>query len=57
MLAARHVDAPSLEALQTMLEHRPVDLLQYVEAHLHLEIGRNADDVAVECGVVKLAER
>src|SRR2546425_4056084 len=40
-----------------MLEHRPVDLLQHVETHLHLEIGRDADDVAVKCGVVKLAER
>src|SRR2546425_7939751 len=25
-----------LEALQAMLEHRPVDLLQHVETHLHL---------------------
>jgi len=33
---ARHVDAPSLEALQAMLEHGPVDLLQHVETQLHL---------------------
>lgn len=49
------VDAPSLEALQAMLKHRPVDLLQHVEAHLDLEAGRDANDVGVERSVVKLA--
>jgi hypothetical protein len=33
VIGARHVDAPALEALQAMLEHRPVDFLQDVEAH------------------------
>jgi hypothetical protein len=28
VVGARHVDAPALEALQAVLEHRPVDLLQ-----------------------------
>jgi hypothetical protein len=51
------VDAPALEALQAMLEHRPVDFLQHVEAHGDLEVGRDADEVAVEGGVVQLAER
>src|SRR5439155_4724725 len=37
--------------------HRPVDFLQHVEAHGDLEIGRDADEVAVEGGVVELAER
>jgi len=40
-----------------MLEHRPVDLLQHVEAHRDLEVGRDADDVGVERGVMQLAER
>ena len=43
MVGARHVDAPILKPLETVLQHRPVDLLQDVEAHLHLEIGRDAD--------------
>ena len=57
MVGARHVDAPALKALQAMLEHRPVDFLQHVEAHGDLEVGRDADEVAVEGGVVELAER
>jgi len=52
VVGARHVDAPALEALQAMLEHRPVDLLQQVHAHGDLEVGRDADEVAVEGGVV-----
>ena len=57
VVGARHVDAPALEALQAMLEHRPVDLLQHVEAHRDLEVGRDANDVGVERGVMQLAER
>src|SRR5438876_11706455 len=57
VVGARHVDAPALEALKAMLKHRPVDFLQHVEAHGDLEVGRDADEVAVEGGVVKLAER
>ena len=40
-----------------MLEHRPVDLLQHVEAHRDLEVGRDADNVGVERSVMQLAER
>jgi len=40
-----------------VLEHRPVDLFQDVEAHGDPEVGRDADEVAVEGGVVELAER
>ncbi len=50
-------EAPALKALQAMLEHRPVDLLQHIEGHGDLEVGRDADEVAVEGGVVELAER
>ena len=57
MVGARHVDEPALKALQAMLEHRPVDFLQHIEAHGDLEVGRDADEVAVEGGVVELAER
>jgi len=57
VVGARHVDAPALKALQAMLEHRAVDLLQDVEAHSDLEVGRDADEVAVEGGVMELAER
>jgi len=39
VVGARHVDAPALEALQPVQEHRPVDLLQDVLAHLDLEVG------------------
>ena len=35
----------------------PVDLLQQVHAHGDLEVGRDADEVAVEGGVMELAER
>jgi len=57
VVGARHMDAPALEALEAMLEHRPVDLLQHVEADRDLEVGRDADDVGVERGVMQLAER
>jgi len=57
MLCAWHVDRAVLEALQTMLQHRSVDLLQNVETHLDFKIRRDADDVGVECSVVQLAER
>ena len=31
VVGARHVDAPALEALQAMLEHRAVDFLQQID--------------------------
>src|SRR6266852_7034217 len=57
MVGARHVDAPALKALEAMLKHRPVDFLQHVAAHGDLEVGRDADEIAVQGGVVELAER
>ena len=57
VVGARYMDAPALKALEAMLEHRPVDFLQHVEAHGDLEVGRDADEVAVVGGVVELAER
>ena len=57
MVGARHVDALALKALQAMLKHRPVDFFQHVEAHGDLEVGRDADEIAVQGGVVELAER
>jgi len=57
VVGVRHVEAPALEALQAVLEHRPVDLGEDVEAHGDCEVGRDADEVAVEGGVVELAER
>jgi hypothetical protein len=57
VIGARHVDAPALEALGAILEHRPVHLREDVEAHGDCEVGRDADEVAVEGGVVELAER
>jgi len=51
------VDAPALEALEAMPKHRPVDFFQHVEAHGDLEVGRDADEVAVEGGMVELAQR
>jgi hypothetical protein len=57
VVGARYMDAPALKALEAMLKHRPVDFFQHVEAHGDLEVGRDADEVAVEGGVVELAER
>jgi hypothetical protein len=34
-----------------------IDLLQDVEPHFDLEVGRDADEVTVEGGVVELTER
>ena len=34
VVGARHVDAPALKALEAMQEHRSVDFLQHVEAHV-----------------------
>jgi len=45
VVGARHVDAPALKALQAMLEHRPVDFLQHVEAH-----GAASRSSFIECG-------
>jgi len=51
------MDAPVLKALEPVLQHRAVDLLQDVEPHPDLEIGRDTDYVGVKRGVVQLTER
>jgi hypothetical protein len=57
VFGARQVDAPALEALEAVLEHGPVDLLKHVEAHRDLEVGRDADHVGIERGVMQLSGR
>jgi hypothetical protein len=54
---SRHVDVSALEALEAVLEHRAVDLLEHVEADLDLEVGCDADDVGIEGRVMQLAQR
>jgi len=46
-----------MEALQPVLQHRAVNLLQHVHPHLDHVIGPHADDVRVERRVVQLAQR
>ncbi len=46
-----------IERLQTMTEHRPVDLLQDVTANLNSHVGVHPKDVGVERSVMNLAER
>jgi hypothetical protein len=46
----------SVEPLQTKLEHRPIRLVQDVRPQLDHEVRPHAEDVAVERGVVQLAE-
>ena len=54
--AARDVDARAVEALEAMAEHGPVGLAENGGLHLDLEIGANAEQVAVERRVVQRAE-
>src|SRR2546422_2621597 len=53
---ARHVDDAAVEALEAMLQHRAVLLLEDIEPDLHLEVGSHTEHVAVERGVVKGAQ-
>jgi hypothetical protein len=46
-----------MEALEAVLEHWPVDLLQDVEPDVDFQVGRHAEDVPVECRVVQRAQR
>lgn len=50
----RDVDPDTLEALQTMLEHRPVFLAQDVFTNIDGELRSNSEDVAVEGRVMEL---
>lgn len=45
-----------MEPLHSMLQHRSVDFLQHVEAHLDVIVGIDADDVTIERGVMQLAQ-
>ncbi len=42
--------------LQAVAKHRPVDLAKHVGADLDHEVWPDPDDIAVECGVVDLAD-
>jgi hypothetical protein len=46
-----------VEALESMAQHRPVDLLQDASAYLDHEVRSNPDDVLVERCVMQLAQR
>src|SRR5204862_2479746 len=54
---ARKPQARAVESLQSVLQHRTVDLFQYIKPHLDTVIGIHSDDVAIERSVMKLAER
>jgi hypothetical protein len=45
-----------VETLQAMLQHRTIDLLQHIEPHFDPVVRRDTYDVAVERGVVELAQ-
>lgn len=53
----RNLNPLSRQPLQTVDQHRPVDLVEDIAPHLHHVVGAHAQDVAVEGGVVQLAER
>lgn len=55
--AARHGDAPVMEPLQTMHQHRPVSLGKDIRPYLDDKIGPDADQVLIEGRMVELAER
>src|ERR1017187_4246459 len=56
-VAARNKYPRAVEPLQAVLKHRPVDLFKHIEPHLNSIIRAHPEDVAVECGVMQLAER
>ena len=45
-----------ITCLEPVPEHRTVDLVENVRAHLDMEVGADAQDVPVERGMVDLAE-
>jgi hypothetical protein len=49
-------DLLALDALESVGEHRAIDLGEHVTPHLHHMVGPDPDDVRVEGGVVQLAE-
>src|SRR5262249_13332634 len=46
-----------MEPLKTMLQHQSVNLIQDIHAHFHRVVRCDADDVAIERGMMQLAER
>ena len=45
----------ALQLLKTVAQHRTVDLREDVLSDLNDQVGPDANDVAVECGVMELA--
>ena len=46
-----------VESLETVLEHRAINLLEHVQTDFDLVVGPDTKNVRVEGGVVQLAER
>ena len=46
-----------VKLLEPVFQHRPVNLLEHVQADLDLVVGPDAEDLRIERGVVQLAER
>src|SRR5258708_6368165 len=54
---ARRQDLYPLEALQTVTQHGAIGLAKDVEAYLDAQLRRDSQDVAIEGGVMQLAQR
>jgi hypothetical protein len=46
-----------VEPLESVFQHRAVDLFENVKSYVNDVIGSDADDVAIKRGVVELTER
>lgn len=55
-LSAWHLELSTVEPLDSVDQHRAVDLGQYLGADLDLQIGSYPQDVRIECGVMELAQ-
>ena len=55
--AIRCPNGPLVELLEPVLQHRPVNLFEHVETDHDLVVGSDAENLRIEGGVVKLAER
>ena len=53
----RYDDLPAVELLETVKEHGTVLLLKELLAHDDPVVGVNGEEIAVEGGMVELAER
>ena len=56
-LAARRPQPFAMELLEAVPQHRPVRFLENVESDLYAIVRPDTQDVAVEGGVMKFAER